>query len=201
MPLRLALRAGSLALSAAIGCSPSGGEFHTRYVRSCKDVSRQTAPGAIEQGLAVEQFREPFRDELEDEDSEIRRCYMEALQYRSLAGTTVLRTQVSPQGIPEAVSVRSDTTEFPGLACCVAGVIRGLHFEPTGAPQSIALDYPFIFRTVRTPKNSDTEFVYSSARKDAYEVVLDASRVQRSIVEAPWDREDEPDRWVNDQNK
>jgi hypothetical protein len=114
----------------------------------------------------------------------LRRCYVEALANEpQTRGRIRVRAWVNTRGGIERANVAADDTAFPALACCVVAVVRRLQLGATHASRAVGIEYPFSFRIMQMPVGQTTEFVYSAAGPDGFEVVLDAATVQRSIVE------------------
>jgi hypothetical protein len=167
-------------------CATPGVDFHAQYAGKCRAENAPFAASVTQRGAAVDALRASFRGALDDVESELRHCYTEALANQpTTQGRIVLRVLVEGDGHVRRVVVPADNTGFPELACCVASIVQSLQLKAADAPGRYGFDYPFIFRTMRLSPGQTVDFVYTSSRKDAFEVVLDATLYQRAIIETP----------------
>lgn len=162
--------AGIAAVCLAGGCAtPSYVLFYDRYAGTCQ-VS--APPAASSQAAADEAFVEA----LNDAEDKLRECYTDSLRYGETHGKIRLQVQLRGDGRADPVTLLSDTSSFPPLACCVVAVVRALRFQ--GSARS-SFEYPFSFRTLRstTVDGMGIPLTRSSATRKGYVAELDESTV------------------------
>ena len=166
---------GRLCLGVLCTSCASGVSFHTKYAGTCQASAGPLPADVVQDAASVAAFKGPFCRALGDEVADFRRCYIDALaSAHGTHGRVTLRLVVGEDGKVRDASVVDDTTGLPQLACCVISVLKGVQFERNGQ-RPIGLDYPFVFRTLRTYADTSVSFSnYSAARPDAFEIVLDA---------------------------
>jgi hypothetical protein len=171
------MRSTPLLFLVLASCTARGANFRAEYGGKCRAENAQFAPTVTQSGPVFDALRARFIDALNHHDSELRRCYTEALANQpTTRGRFVLRVLLGADGRVRNVVVPADTTGFPELACCVATIVQGLQLTASGVSGDYGFDYPFIFRTIFVASSQPTlDYVYTTARKDGCEVVLDGS--------------------------
>lgn len=171
------MRPTPLLLLALASCTTRGANFRAEYGGKCRADNAPFAENVTQSGPVLDALRARFIDALNHNDSELRHCYTEALANEpTTRGRFLLRVLLGADGRVRNVVVPADTTGFPELACCVAMLVQGLQLTASGAAGDYGFDYPFIFRTIFVGSSQPTlDYVYTTARKDACEVVLDGS--------------------------
>jgi hypothetical protein len=116
---------------------------------------------------------------LDEQEGKLRECYTDSLHYGETHGTIRLRVTLRPDGGPDPVTVVSDSTTFPALACCVAAVVRELPVKSTSGGAADSFEYPFSFHTVRTTDavGLGVPWSRSGAGPEGYVAELDESTV------------------------
>ena len=76
-----------------------------------------------------------------------RKCWQPALDARAKDGPSTARVSASltigPSGNVDSVSASGGERDFPGLASCIAGSIKGWKFPPSGGSTPVSV--PFVF--------------------------------------------------------
>ncbi len=71
-------------------------------------------------------------------------CYQK--QANRSAGTVLADFELGPDGVPDAVTIKSSSLKLPEVERCILGVIKGIQFPaPTGG--LVSLSYPFTFHS------------------------------------------------------
>lgn len=77
---------------------------------------------------------------------DIRTCYDRALMLNpKTGGRIVYKWRIAPTGAVEWINLTSNTSDSPGLASCVQGVIKGIRFPKAGNGKPTIVIYPFQF--------------------------------------------------------